>query len=130
TPKRASSIAMIRGYCLGGGLVVALSCDMRIAAEDARFGVPAAKLGNGYGYAGSKLICDLAGPAYGKEMLFTGRQYNAQEAWRMGLVNRVVPVGELEATVRSYAEDIARNAPLSIYAAKLAFNAAVTDANE
>ena len=124
------TIAMIRGYCLGGGMAVALHCDLRIAAEDARFGVPAAKLGNGYGYAGAKLICERIGAAFGKEMLFTGRQFDAQEALRMGLVNRVVPVAELEARVRSTADDIARNAPLTVAATKLAFNAAQQDPSE
>ncbi|OGA05023.1 MAG: enoyl-CoA hydratase [Betaproteobacteria bacterium RIFCSPLOWO2_02_FULL_62_17] len=124
------TIAMIHGYCLGGGMAVALGCDLRIASADARFGVPAAKLGNPYGYTGAKLISDRIGAALGKEMLFTGRQFDAQEALRMGLVNRVVPAAELEATVRSYADDIARNAPLTIAAAKLAFNAAERDPSE
>lgn len=124
------TIAMIQGYCLGGGMAVALSCDLRIASDDARFGVPAAQLGNAYGYAGAKAICDRIGAAFGKELLFTGRQFDAQEALRMGLVNRVVPAGELLATVQSYADDIAANAPLTVAAAKLAFNAAERDASE
>ncbi|MFM9972732.1 MAG: enoyl-CoA hydratase [Burkholderiales bacterium] len=124
------TIAMIQGYCLGGGMAVALSCDMRIASDDSRFGVPAAKLGNPYGYAGAKLICDRIGSAFGKEMLFTGRQFDAQQALRMGLVNAIVPAAELEATVRSYTDDIAKNAPLTVAAAKLAFNAAERDPSD
>lgn len=124
------TIAMIQGYCLGGGMAVALSCDIRIASEDSRFGVPAAKLGNAYGYAGAKLICDRIGASFGKELLFTGRQFDAQEALRMGLVNRVVPAAELAATVRGYTDDIARNAPLTVAAAKLAFNATERDPTE
>lgn len=121
------TIAMIQGYCLGGGMAVALSCDLRIASDDSRFGVPAAKLGNAYGYAGAKLIFDRIGASFGKEMLFTGRQFDAAEALRMGLVNRVVPSAELQATVRGYTDDIARNAPLTVAASKLAFNAAERD---
>jgi enoyl-CoA hydratase len=124
------TIAMIQGYCLGGGMAVALSCDLRIASDDSRFGVPAAKLGNGYGYAGAKAIFDRIGSAYGKEMLFTGRQFDAADALRMGLVNRVVPAAELESTVKGYTDDIARNAPLTVAACKLAFNAAERDPSE
>ncbi|MCC6473749.1 MAG: enoyl-CoA hydratase/isomerase family protein [Burkholderiales bacterium] len=121
------TIAMIRGYCLGGGMAVALDCDLRVASEDARFGIPAAKLGIGYAFEGVKAICDLIGPARGKEMLFTGRHFDAQEALHLGLVNRVVPGAGLEGAVRAWTDAIARNAPLSIVAAKKAFNAAVQD---
>ena len=120
TPK--PTIAMIRGYCIGGGLAIALCCDMRIAADDARMGIPAAKLGLGYAQDGVKRLIDLVGPAYTKEILFTGRNYFAEEAWRIGLVNRVVPIDGLEDDVRATAETIGRNAPLTIAAAKLAVN--------
>jgi enoyl-CoA hydratase/carnithine racemase len=121
------TVAMIRGYCLGGGLGVALRCDLRIAAEDAKFAIPAAKLGLGYQYAGTKMLVDIVGPSYAKEIFYTARQFDAQEAWRMGLVNRVVPVDELEAYVRTYAETMGRNAPLTMKTAKMAVEAAIQD---
>ena len=94
------TIAMIRGYCIGGGTALAVCCDIRICTENAKFGVPAAKLGLGYGMNRAKPLVDLVGPAYAKEMFFTGRQFTAQEAEKMGLVNRVVPDDQLES--RSY----------------------------
>jgi enoyl-CoA hydratase/carnithine racemase len=120
TPK--PTIAMIRGYCIGGGLAVALCCDLRIAADDARMGIPAARLGLGYAQDGVKRLADIVGPAYAKEILFTGRNYDAAEAWRMGLVNRVVAIDALADEVRGTAETIADNAPLTIAAAKRAIN--------
>ena len=124
------TIAMVRGYCLGAGLNVALLCDLRVASDDAKFGVPAAKLGVGYGYETSKLISDLVGPAFGKEMLFTGRHFDAHEALRIGLVNRVVPGDQLEQAVKTWTDAIGANAPLSVAAAKLAFDAAILDPAE
>jgi len=97
------TIAMIRGYCIGGGVSVALSCDMRISAEGARFGVPAAKLGLGYDARGVRKLMDVVGPSFAKEIFFTARQFTAQEALAMGLVNRVLPDAQLEAYVREYA---------------------------
>ena len=85
------TIAMIRGYCIGGGVGTALACDMRIAAEGSKFGVPAAKLGLGYAYDGIKKLVDMVGPAYAREIFYTARQFSAEEALRMGLVNQVVP---------------------------------------
>ena len=121
------SIAMIRGYCIGGGLAVALTCDLRICAEDARFAIPAARLGLGYGFGGVKALIDVVGPSYAKEILFTARQFDAAEALRIGLVNKVVPVVELELAVRDYADLIGRNAPLTLRAAKLAAREAMRD---
>jgi enoyl-CoA hydratase/carnithine racemase len=112
------TIAMIRGYCIGGGVSVALSCDMRIAAEGARFGVPAAKLGLGYEAKGVRKLMDVVGPSYAKEIFFTARQFTASEAAAMGLINRVVPDGGLEAYVRDYASTIAANAPLTVASIK------------
>ena len=111
-------IAMIRGYCLGGGLGIALLADLRIASDDARFGIPAARLGLAYGPDPVKRLLDLVGPAHTKEILFTGRRLAAAEALRIGLVNRVVPVDELEAEVEGLAATLVDNAPLSIRAAK------------
>jgi enoyl-CoA hydratase len=103
-------IAMIRGYCLGGGLAVAMSADFRIASEDSQFGIPAARMGLVYGYDGIKALVDLVGPGVAKQILYTGRRYPAADALRMGLVEEVVPAERLEATVRAYADEIAANA--------------------
>jgi len=120
-------IAMIRGYCIGGGLGLALCCDMRICAEGSKFAVPAAKLGLGYGYEGLKKLVDLVGPSFAKEIFFTARQFTAAEAQAMGLVNRVLPDGELEDYVRNYAETIAGNAPLTVDAVKFIVEQTMTD---
>jgi enoyl-CoA hydratase/carnithine racemase len=111
-------IAMIRGYCLGAGVNIALCCDLRIAAEDARLGIPAAKLGLGYRAASLKNLIDTVGPAYAREVLITGRQFSAEEAKTMGLVHRVAPVAELEALTLEYCAMISGNAPLTIRASK------------
>jgi len=116
---KVPTIAMIEGYCIGGGLGVALCCDLRIAADNARFGVPAAKLGLGYGFAGIKRLADVVGPSFAKEIFFTARQFDATEALQMGLINRVRPAGELESYVADYAATIGGNAPLTIAAVKL-----------
>ena len=121
------SIAMIRGYCMGGGLVVALTCDLRVTADDGRFGIPAARLGLGYGFEGVRRVIEVVGPSYAAEILFTARQLDAAEALRIGLVNKVVPASELESAVRSYAAMIGDNAPLTIRAAKLAIREALKD---
>ena len=112
-------LAMIHGYCVGGGVSIAITCDIRIAADDAHFGVPAARLGLGYHYHGMEKLMKLVGPAYTKEIFFTARtDFSAQDALRMGLVNQVVPKAELESFTREYAQKIARNAPLTIRSAK------------
>jgi enoyl-CoA hydratase len=121
------SVAMIRGYCIGGGMAVALGCDLRICSEDSKFGIPAARLGLGYGFAGLKVLTDLVGPSVAKEILFTARHFDAGEALRIGLVNKVTPVDGLEAAVRDYAALIAQNAPLTIRAAKLGVREALKD---
>jgi enoyl-CoA hydratase/carnithine racemase len=112
-------LAMIHGFCIGGGLAIAIGCDLRLCSDDARFGVPAARLGLGYHYGGMEKLMRLVGPAYTKEIFFTARtDFSAQDAWRMGLVNQVVPKAELEAFTRNYALTISRNAPLTIRSAK------------
>ena len=111
-------IAMIQGYYLGAGLGMALNADIRIASEDAQFGVPVARLGHGYSYRGTKVLVDLVGSTYTKEILFTGRRFTAGEALQMGLINRVVHREKLEETVRELAATIAENAPLTIRATK------------
>jgi enoyl-CoA hydratase/carnithine racemase len=112
------TIAMIRGYCLGGGLNIANLCDLRIAADDARFGIPAAKMGLGYRASSMKNLVDLVGKAGALEIMITARQLSAAEALRMGLVHKVVPVAELETATRAYCDMIAANAPLTLRAAK------------
>jgi enoyl-CoA hydratase len=112
------TIAMIRGYCIGGGLATALNCDIRIAAEGSRFGIPAAKLGLGYAYEGISKLIGVVGPAYAREIFYTARQFSAEEALQMGLINRLVPADELEDYVQNYCNTIAANAPLTIRAAK------------
>jgi enoyl-CoA hydratase/carnithine racemase len=112
------TIAMIRGYCIGGGLGLAVACDMRICSDNSRFALPAAKLSLGYGYAGLKRFIDLVGPAFTREIFYTARQFNAAEAREMGLVNRVLPDAELDAFVKDYADMIGGNAPLTIKAVK------------
>jgi enoyl-CoA hydratase len=121
------TIAMIQGYCIGGGLSVALCCDLRLAADNASFAVPAAKLGLGYGYGGIKRLVDVVGPSFAKEIFYTARQFSSAEALSMGLVNRVVPASDIETYVRDYAATIGGNAPLTINSVKLCVNEAVKD---
>jgi enoyl-CoA hydratase len=112
------TIAMIRGYCIGGGLGLATCCDLRIASDNSRFAVPAAKLGLGYGYIGLKRLVDVVGASFAKEIFYTARQFDAHEALTMGLVNRVVPSADLETYVKSITDMICANAPLTIKAVK------------
>ncbi|MGH7415333.1 MAG: enoyl-CoA hydratase [Candidatus Rokuibacteriota bacterium] len=112
-------LAMIHGFCIGGGVSIAITCDLRIAADDARFGIPAARRGLGYHYRGMEKLMGLIGPAYTKELFFTARtDFSAQDALRMGLVNQVVPKAELERFTRDYALTMSRNAPLTLRSAK------------
>jgi len=127
---RIPTIAMIRGYCIGGGTAVAVCCDLRICTENAKFGVPAAKLGLGYGMNRAKPLVDLVGPAYAKEMFFTGRQFDAREAEKMGLVNRVVPNDKLDETIDELTRAIAGNAPLTVKCAKLVVGEVLKDPAE
>jgi enoyl-CoA hydratase/carnithine racemase len=121
------TIAMIRGYCIGGGVGLALCCDMRICSDNSKFGVPAAKLGLGYGYKGIKKLVDVVGPSYAKEIFFTARQFTAAEAHGMGLVNRVVPEAELESYVQNYADTISNNAPLTVDSVKYIVSQVLAD---
>ena len=120
-------IGMIQGFCIGGGLATALSTDVRFATPDSTFGIPAARLGLGYEYPGLKALCNLVGPARAKDIMFTARYMDAEEALGMGLINFVVPRDELESRVRDYAALIAGNAPLTVKAAKAAVNEAMKD---
>jgi len=116
------TIAMINGWCVGGGVGIAITCDLRICSENSKFGIPAARLGLGYGAPGVKKLMDLVGPAHVKEIFFTARHFAAAEALGMGLVNRVVPEAELESYVRNYCALIADNAPLTMRALKRSVN--------
>jgi enoyl-CoA hydratase len=124
------TIAKITGYCIGGGLGTALCCDMRIASEDSKFGIPAAKLGLGYGYHALRPLVDLVGPSFAKEILFTARRFSADEAYGMGLINRVLPRGELDGYVKDYTDTMAGNAPLTIKACKQIVAEIVKDSKE
>src|SRR5580704_537984 len=121
------TIAMISGYCIGGGLGLATCCDLRIASDNSRFAVPAAKLGVGYGHKGLKRLVDIVGPAFAKEIIYTARQFDANEALAMGLVNRVVPAAELEPSVKNITDMICANAPLTIKAVKFTVNEIVRE---
>ena len=108
------TIAKIGGYCIGGGVGIALCCDLRIANDQSRFGVPAAKLGLGYKLEGLQRLVDVVGPAMAKEIFYTARQFNAEEALAMGLVNAVVPRERLLPRALEYAERLAENGPLAV----------------
>ena len=112
------TIAMIRGYCYGGGVGIAVGCDLRIASDDSSYSIPAGKLGVGYRYEGIKRLSDLVGPQFTMEIFYTARRFSAQEALAMGLINRMLPAAELESYTREYAATIAGNAPLTIAAVK------------
>lgn len=116
------TIAMIRGYCIGGGMAIALACDLRIATEASTFAVPAAKLGLGYGASGIKKLMELTNSSFAKEIFFTARQFKSEEAKIMGVVNRVVPDGDLESYVKDYCEIIAANAPMTVGSVKTIVN--------
>jgi enoyl-CoA hydratase/carnithine racemase len=127
---RASSkptIAMIQGYCIGGGANLAVCCDLRICSDTAKFAIPAARLGLGYGYTRVRRLLDVVSPAFAKEIFFTARQFGAEDARIMGLVNRVLPQGELEAYVTDYARQIAANAPLTVSSIKRIVGEALKD---
>ena len=120
-------IARIQGFCLGGGLGIAMQADLRIAADDAQFGIPAAKLGIAYSFSMVSRLTALVGPAEARMMLFTGDRIDAAEALRLKLVNRVVPAADLSPTVDALARTIAGNAPLSTAGMKLISNNVLLD---
>ncbi len=112
------TLACIRGYCIGGGVNVAMSCDLRIASRDAVFSIPAARLGLGYRYSALKNLVDLVGPGVAKDLFFTARRIQADEACEVGLINRVAEPEALEALLAEYREALAANAPLTVQAGK------------
>jgi enoyl-CoA hydratase/carnithine racemase len=113
------TIACIRGFCLGGGMQVAMLADIRIASENSQFGIPAAKLGIAYGYDGLKHLVSLVGPSWARLIMYTGMRIDSAEAVRIGLVDRVVPDTELWNATSEIARTISGNAPLAIKAAKI-----------
>ena len=108
------SLAMIHGFCFGGGVEVALACDLRYCGESAQFSIPAAKLGLAYNVEGHKRLIETVGHARAREIMLTGRRYNADEAYEMGLVHNVIPDPELESFVADLVERLCENAPLAI----------------
>jgi enoyl-CoA hydratase/carnithine racemase len=124
------TIARIRGFCLGGGLGIAMQADMRIAAHDAHFGIPAARLGIAYSFEMVRKLVSLVGPAHARTMLYTGERIDADEASRIGLVNQVVREEDLTESVLDLARTMADNAPLTLRAAKLAVNEAMKSESE
>src|SRR6201991_1990815 len=112
-------IACIHGFCLGGGMQVAMAADIRIAAEHSQFGIPAAKLGIAYGYDGLRNLVSLVGPSWARLLMYTGMRIDAAEAVRIGLVDRVIPTDELLGETMELATTIATNAPLAVKAAKI-----------
>ena len=124
---RKPVIAKIRGFCMGGGLGIAMSTDIRIASDDSQFGIPAARLGIAYGFDMVRALVDLVGPAHAHMILMTGERFGATEAERVGLINRLVPAAELEATVAKLAATMAANAPLSLTTNKLTVKSVLRD---
>ena len=113
------TIACIRGFCLGGGMQVAMLTDIRFAAEHSQFAIPAAKLGIAYGYDGLRHLVSLVGPSWARLIMYTGMRIDSTEALRSGLVDRVLPDGELWGATMDVARTISGNAPLAIQAAKI-----------
>jgi enoyl-CoA hydratase len=123
-------IACIRGFCLGGGMQVAMAADIRIAAEHSQFGIPAAKLGIAYGYDGLRNLVSLVGPSWARLLMYTGMRIDSAEAVRIGLIDRVVPDTELWDATMEIARTISNNAPLAIHAAKVTIAQVLKDPDD
>ena len=121
------TIAMVNGYCLGGGLNLAAACDLRFCSAKSKFGMPAARLALGYPYAAIRRLINAVGPAAAKYMMFSAQRIDAEEAFRLGLVQQVLPEEELEGFVTDFAQRIAANAPLTVKAMKLITNEVLKD---
>ncbi|WP_426440794.1 enoyl-CoA hydratase [Bradyrhizobium genosp. P] len=113
------TIACVRGFCLGGGMQVAMLADIRISGASGQFGIPAAKLGIAYGYDGLRHLVSLVGPSWARLIMYTGMRIDSAEALRIGLVDRVLPDAELWDATMEIARTISGNAPLAIKAAKI-----------
>ncbi|MBA2595283.1 MAG: enoyl-CoA hydratase-related protein [Chloroflexota bacterium] len=120
-------IAAVNGYAFGGGCELAIACDIRIAAENARFAQPEVGLGIPPGWGGTQRLPRLIGPGYAAEMIYTGRHMHADEALRIGLINAVHPLDRLMESARELALQIVRNSPAAVRAAKRLISLAVTD---
>ena len=116
------TIAQIDGFCVGGGMALAVCCDIRICGQGSNFAIPAARLGLGYGFLGINRLANLVGPAFTKEIFFTARRFDAEEARIMGLVNRIVEDGAVEAAADEMATTITGNAPMTVDAVKFIAN--------
>ena len=112
------TLAKIRGICMGGGLGLALNCDVRMAAADGKFRMPAGRLGLGYAFDGVKRFTEIMGTANTADLFFSARIFGADEALRIGLLKQVIPVAELDAVVGAYAQMVCENAPMTLAAAK------------
>jgi enoyl-CoA hydratase/carnithine racemase len=117
------TVAMIHGFCMGGAMGLAMACDLRFAAEGAKFGIPAARLSIVYPPEAIGQLVDLVGPAYAKDILFSARTVSDREALAVGLIQRLMPAGELERTTYDYLELVTDNAPLSVRGSKVAVQA-------
>jgi enoyl-CoA hydratase/carnithine racemase len=124
------TIACIRGFCLGGGMQVAMLADIRIAAQNSQFGIPAAKLGIAYGYDGLRHLVSLVGPSWARLLMYTGMRIESAEALRIGLVDRVLPDSELWGATMEIARTISDNAPLAIEAAKITIAEVLKDSEQ
>jgi enoyl-CoA hydratase/carnithine racemase len=121
------TIACIRGFCLGGGMLVAMLADIRLASDNSQFGIPAARLGIAYSYDGLRQLVSLVGPSWARLLMYTGMRIDATEALRIGLVNRVLPDAELWGETMDIARTISANAPLAIQAAKITIDEILKD---
>ena len=117
------TIAIIDGYCIGGGLATALSCDIRLASEKSTFAIPAAKLGLAYDYLGIKRLREIVGPARAKYIFYTARQFSSDEALKIGIIEEVFKNDSFSKDIMSVLNSINDNAPLTISSAKLAIDA-------
>lgn len=112
------TIAMIRGWCVGGGFALAAACDVRLCDEAAKFCNPSGRVAVGWGASGIRRVVNVIGPSYTKEMVFTGRNYTAQQAQRMGFVSEIFPAAAIESATREYAAQVASLAPLTLSSVK------------
>ena len=124
------TIACIRGFCLGGGMQMAMAADIRIASDNSQFGIPAAKLGIAYGYSGLKHLVSLVGPSWARLLMYTGMRIDSAEALRIGLVDRVVSDAELWNATTEIARTISDNAPLAVQAAKITIAQVLKDPDQ
>ncbi|AGI70251.1 enoyl-CoA hydratase/isomerase (plasmid) [Octadecabacter antarcticus 307] len=124
------TIAQINGFCIGGGVALSLSCDLRICGDGSQFAVPAAKLGLGYGYQGINRLANVVGPSFAKEIFFTARRFTSSEAKDMGLVNRVVPDDQVATVAKETAQMIASNAPMTVDSVKYIVSQIVASESE